>query len=166
MEVRCVMLPCGYVWIPHCWNFMKLPNIRHGQLLNPFPEPLPSLEDGGGGAENSKLLIMAWFFQRSGLIQELSKSQPIVISLEQKTLLSPRKLQGFQECSVKNWGETYIYVIHTWYMSHIWHIYISCIYIYVIYMPYKIKDTDKQSRQLDEEIHRVRSGKVSRVGNI
>ena len=53
--------------------------------------------------------------------------------------------------------------IHTRYMSHIWHIYISCIYIY---MPYKIKDTDKQSKQLDEEIHRVRSGRVSSVGNI
>ena len=37
---------------------------RHDHLLTPFPAPLPSLENGGGGyreggAENVKLLIMA-----------------------------------------------------------------------------------------------------------
>ena len=40
---------------------------RHDWSLTPFPAPLPSLENGGGGyreggAENVKLLIMAWFF--------------------------------------------------------------------------------------------------------
>ena len=51
-------------------------------------------------------------------------------------------------------------------ICHIYGIYTFPVYIYVIYMPYKIKDTDKQSKQLDEEIHRVRSGRVSSVGNI
>lgn len=42
-----------------------------------------------GRAENSKLLILAWCFQGPALIQE----PPRVPALEQKTHLSPRKLQ-------------------------------------------------------------------------
>ena len=46
---------------PYNCNFMEASSRRHDKLLTPFPAPLSSLEDWSG-AENSKLLIMAWSF--------------------------------------------------------------------------------------------------------
>ena len=43
--------------------FIKALSHRHDHLLTRSPEPLPSVEDGGGEVEHSKLLIMAWSFQ-------------------------------------------------------------------------------------------------------
>lgn len=65
---------------------------RHDRIRTPFLILLPSARDLGSMAESSKLLIKAWFFQPSpGVIQELTR----VTSLEQKTLLSPRKSPAF-----------------------------------------------------------------------
>lgn len=51
----------------------------------------------GCGAKHSKFLIMAWSFQLPALNQEPSRSPLRVTSLEQKTLLLLRELQGLQE---------------------------------------------------------------------
>lgn len=45
-------------WIPYCWAFLEASSSRHGQLLIPFPTPLPFWRRGGR-AENPKLLIVA-----------------------------------------------------------------------------------------------------------
>lgn len=50
--------------------------------------------EGGGGAERSKLLIVALVFLVNGLLLKLSSNPATAASLDQKTLLSPRKFQG------------------------------------------------------------------------
>ena len=58
------------------WDFMEASSCRHDWSLTPFLALLPSL-DNGGGAENSKLLIMAWSYQWPALIQEPTQSHLI-----------------------------------------------------------------------------------------
>ena len=99
MELGCVTLPVhGCVHPPGSSRnpvllgfFTEASSCRHDWLLTPFPSPYP-LWRMEGGAENSKLLIMTWSFQWPAPIQEPSRSPLRVTSLEQKTLLSPRKL--------------------------------------------------------------------------
>lgn len=83
---------------------MHASSLRHDLSLTPFSTLLSPQENvGGGGAKNSKLLIVSWSFQRPSPIQKLSRSPSKVASLEQMTLLSPRKFQGFLGLSVRNW---------------------------------------------------------------
>lgn len=77
----------------------------HDRSLTPFLALLP-LKWIGSRAENSKLFLMAWLSQWPAVIQEPSRSSPRVASLEQMTLLPPRKLQGFQELSFRNQGQS------------------------------------------------------------
>lgn len=72
---------------PYFGDFMEASSHGRDQSLTPFPAPLQRMST----AESSKLLII------SGLPgdQSPSRSPPRVTSLEQKTFLSPRKLQGF-----------------------------------------------------------------------
>ena len=88
---------------PYFGDFMEASSRRHDQSLTLFASLLPSLRMGaeGGAAENSKLLIMTWSFRWPALIKEPTW----VASLPQKTLLSPRKSQGFQEVCVRNRGQ-------------------------------------------------------------
>lgn len=78
------------------WTFLT----RLDGLLTPFPVPLPSVEDGGG-ADNPKLLIMAWFPWRQAAIQEA----PRVTSVDQEmllVLLALRDFQGLQELGARD----------------------------------------------------------------
>lgn len=52
-KLECLRTPCN-------WGFYGGFLMQHNQLLPSFPGPAPSLEDGMGGDEYSKLLIMAW----------------------------------------------------------------------------------------------------------
>ena len=69
--------------------FMEASSHRHDWSLTPFLTPLPSVENEEW-AENVKLLIMVWTFWWPAPIQE----PPVVLSLEQRILLSLRKFQG------------------------------------------------------------------------
>ena len=80
-------------WILYFWDFMEASPCKHDQSLTPFSTLLP-LKRMQCGAENSKLLIISWSFWCPDPIQEPPRSPPRVASLEQKTLLSPRKLHG------------------------------------------------------------------------
>lgn len=80
--------PDGKLSEPHTFGiFMGASSHRRDQLLTPFPTPLPSLGKGAG-AENSKLLIISWSFQRPAAFQKPSRTPPTVNSIEQKMLLS------------------------------------------------------------------------------
>ena len=81
-------------------RFLEASSHRHNQLWTPFPAPLPILEKcwRGRGAENSKLLIMAWSLWVTGPHPRAIRSPPRVASLEQKMLqllLLLRNWQGF-----------------------------------------------------------------------
>ena len=76
---------------------MEPSSCRHHGSLIPFPTTLPFLE---GGVKSSKPL--SWLGLSGDQLP--SRSPPRVGSLDQKTLLSPRKLQGFQEPCIRNWG--------------------------------------------------------------
>lgn len=87
---------------PHNFEiFMEALSGRHDQSLTSFSTLLPSQENGVLGAKNSRLLITSWSFQWQALIQKPRR----VTSLEEKTLLPPKRLQAFQEPCVKNWSQ-------------------------------------------------------------
>ena len=81
---------------------MEASSRRRDQSLTPFSALLKRM---GIEAENSKFLIMACSFWWPDLIWETIQSPPTVTSLEQETLLLPRKLQEFQEPCVMNLGQ-------------------------------------------------------------
>ena len=69
--------------------FMKALSQKHDSLFTQFPASLSFLEDRGeGGAEDSKFLVMVWFFWWPAPILKLSRNPPRVTSLEQKTPLT------------------------------------------------------------------------------
>lgn len=95
--------PGTWIYSP-TWKFFRLHTIgflrrlHHvGMIIYKFhSQPLFPPCRMGSGAENSKLLSMAW---------SPSRSPPRVTSFEQKTLLSSQKCQGIQEFCVRNWGQ-------------------------------------------------------------
>ena len=83
---------CSPTWkLSKPCTFRKASSRRHDRSLTPF-KPFSLLKSLGGGAENSSLIILAWSFWWSVLTQEPSSSSSRIISIEQKTLLPPRKL--------------------------------------------------------------------------
>lgn len=87
---------------PHTLKgFLEASTHRYDRSLTPFL-PFSLLKKmGGGRAENSKLLFMAWSLWWPALIQKPTQSHLIGT----KTLLSPRKIQGFQEPCVGTQGQ-------------------------------------------------------------
>ena len=69
-----------------------------------IPSPFPREWRGRGRSENTKLLIKAQFLGQPALIQKTPRSWIRISLLKQKALLSPRRLQVFQELSARNWG--------------------------------------------------------------
>ena len=76
---------------------MEPSSCRHHRSLIPFSTILPFLEGGVKSSKPSSWLGLSGDQLSSG-------SSPRVGSLDRKTLLSPRKLQGFQEPCVRNQG--------------------------------------------------------------
>lgn len=80
---------------------MEVTSCKHDLSWTSFPTPLPSLENGGWGgkfqASNHGLVFLV-----SSPSQEPPRSLLRVTSLEQETLLSPRKVQGIQEPNVRD----------------------------------------------------------------
>lgn len=101
----------------HVWVSIEASSHTHDWLLTPFSTLIFSQENGGGSeAENYKLPIIAWSFRWQYLTQEPSRSPLRVTSLEQKTVLLLKKLEGFQELCVRNQGQRticiYFLLIH------------------------------------------------------
>ena len=69
-----------------------------------IPSPFSREWRGRGRSENTKLLIKTQFLGKPGLIHKTPRSWITISLLKQKALLSPKRLQGFQELSARNWG--------------------------------------------------------------
>ena len=90
----------------HVWLSIEASSHKHDWLLTPFSMLIFSQENRGGSeAENYKFPIIAWSFRWQDLTQEPSRSPLRVTSLEQKTVLLLKKLEGFQELCVRNQGQ-------------------------------------------------------------
>ena len=94
---------------------MEASSRRRDQSLTPFSALLKRMVIE---AENSKFLIMACSFWWPDLIWETIQSPPTVTSLEQETLLLPRKLQEFQDLCARNPGHRPIYILYYLTLAH------------------------------------------------
>ena len=84
---------CSPTWkLSKPCTYRKASSRRHDRSLTPF-QPFSLLKSMRGGTENSNLIILAWSFWWPIFTQEASSSTSRIISIEQETLLPPRKLQ-------------------------------------------------------------------------
>lgn len=99
---------CSLTWQlskPYTFGiFIEASSYRSDQSLPPFLALLPSQKNGLGvrGSEHWLEIPSFWSWHSLSDDQPSSKSPRRLTSLEQKTLLSPRKFEGFQEFNVRN----------------------------------------------------------------
>ena len=109
---------------PHSlWIFVEASSHRYDWLWTQSPAPLPSLEDGVGRSESSKLLIMAWSFWWPAPILMLIRSPPRVVSLEQKHFYYWGNYKGFRSSLSGAGGRDQIHISHyvtSTYSIHNW----------------------------------------------
>lgn len=106
VELGCITLSAhGCVYPPGSSPNFRLLGFCGGFLMealiiNSISIPSPPSPEWEDRAENSKLLITVFIVSRP--TQEPTRNPPRVTSLEQKTLLSPRKYQGASDPYVRN----------------------------------------------------------------
>ena len=97
---------------------------RHNQSLTPFFSPFPFSGEWGTGlkfqASNHGLVFLV-SSPHPGAIRAHQRASNVT-SLEQKMLLLPRKLQGFQKLCASNWGQRpesiFFYLIFNHILTH------------------------------------------------
>lgn len=109
---------------------LRLPHVAWS-ITNSISTPI-ILSGGWRRAENSKLLIMAWFFQWSALIQKPTQSH--LIRTKDTSITQEATRVSAVQCQELG-GDLYIchtYMIYVTYMAYIHFLYIYICHIYAI----------------------------------